>query len=51
MAAMYLRPGAPSTWYDSVAARHTGERVKDELVRTYARTRDRTRAGTKSQPQ
>ncbi len=51
MAAMYLRPGAPSTWYDSVAARHTGERVKDELVRTYARTRDRTRSGTKSQPQ
>ena len=50
MAAMYLRPGDPSTWYDSAAARLTGERVRDELGRTYARTRDRTRAGTKSQP-
>ena len=45
MAAMYLRPGAPSTWYDSVAARHTGERVKRRARPDVRRTRDRTRAG------
>jgi hypothetical protein len=47
VATMYLRVGDTSTWYDSVAARATGERVRDEL----ARAAPRGSAGSRGVPQ
>jgi hypothetical protein len=49
MATIYLRVGDASTWYDSLAARDTGERVRDELARAPALGRDRNVARTRSQ--
>jgi hypothetical protein len=48
VATMYLRAGDPSAWYDSVAARITGERVRDELL-AFGPGRDRSGVRTTSQ--
>jgi len=39
LATMYLRPGDASTWYDSAAARDTGNRIRVELARSAGRER------------
>ncbi len=46
LATMYLRVGDPSRWYDSIAARATGERIRDELARASALRGDRNAAHT-----